>query len=106
MLDVEPQHLATLRAILHRLVPDATVLAYGSRVSGTARPASDLDMTIIGDAPLSLVKRAELRQAFEESDLPFRVDFHDWHTTDEAFRRIIRRQYVCIQGREEDLREP
>ena len=38
-----------------------------------------------------------LREAFEESDLPFRVDVVDYRTVSEAFRAIIDQSYEVIQ---------
>ena len=38
-----------------------------------------------------------LKEAFEESRLPFRVDVLDWHTISESFRKVIKAQYKVIQ---------
>ena len=40
---------------------------------------------------------ARLKAAFEESDLPFRVDLLDWHAIPEHFRATITRRYEVIQ---------
>lgn len=39
----------------------------------------------------------ELREAFTESALPFKVDVVDWAETGESFRDVIRRRHVVIQ---------
>jgi type I restriction enzyme S subunit len=39
-----------------------------------ARPWSDLDLLLVRQQPLSLAERATLRDRFEHSELPFRVD--------------------------------
>jgi predicted nucleotidyltransferase len=39
-----------------------------------ARPFSDLDLLVHEPASLTLAQRAALRDAFEASELPFRVD--------------------------------
>jgi len=88
-LDLEPRELATVRAILARHVPNCTVCAFGSRVRGTARRTSDLDLAIMTERPLDAGRMADLREAFSESDLPFLVDLVDWAATGEGFRRII-----------------
>ena len=41
--------------------------------------------------------RAELEDAFSESDLPWRVDIVDWATTGTTFRAIIIRDKVVVQ---------
>ena len=54
-------------------LPDTKIWAYGSQVKGTARPASDLDLVAFASAgQKEAVSR--LREAFDESCLPFRVD--------------------------------
>ena len=40
-----------------------------------------------------------LREAFEESDLPFRVDIVDYNTVSEAFRAIIEEKYEIVQDK-------
>jgi predicted nucleotidyltransferase len=47
---------------------------FGSRATGRARPYSDLDILISSAAPLDWRARADLQDAFEASNLPFRVD--------------------------------
>jgi hypothetical protein len=41
---------------------------------------------------------AMLREAFEESDLPWRVDMVDWHSIDDRFRRAITPQMLPLLG--------
>ncbi|HEV2551166.1 MAG TPA: hypothetical protein VGU20_27905 [Stellaceae bacterium] len=45
---------------------------------------------------LSLDETAVLRDAFTESDLPYKVDFVDWHAVDDRFRRRIAAQRVAL----------
>jgi type I restriction enzyme S subunit len=99
-LDVRPDHLALVRAILAEQVPGRRVLAFGSRVLGKARPVSDLDLAVVGSVPLSFEKLAALRDAFSESNIPYKVDVVDWATTSESFREIIGRQAVVVQEEE------
>jgi predicted nucleotidyltransferase len=96
-IDMRPEHFAIVRDILCRCVPDREVWAFGSRARGTAKPYSDLDLAIIGEAPLPLDVSAILAEALCESDLPYKVDIVDWAKTDDAFRDIIRRDKVVVQ---------
>lgn len=97
MIDIRPDHLEIVKAILRKHVPDAEVRAFGSRVTSTAKDHSDLDLAIVNDKPLDFRTKALLEEAFEESDLPFRVDVVDWAAVGEEFRRIIARRYECLQ---------
>ena len=96
MLDVAPAHLALVRDILATHVPDATVLVFGSRTDGTARPHSDLDLAIDAGRPLDLGTLAHLEEAFQESDLPFRVDVVDWQRVSGPFRERIRASALAL----------
>lgn len=78
-----------VRDILARHLPGSDVRVFGSRATGTAKPHSDLDLVIMGDAPLPVTKMRILRDAFEDSDLPFQVDLVEWAGTNEEFREII-----------------
>ena len=64
----------TVRAIIDSVLPDAEVWVFGSRATGHARPFSDLDLLLTQPHSLSWLQRADLRDAFEASELPFRVD--------------------------------
>ena len=96
-IDLKPQDWQEVCHILKTHVPDYPVWAFGSRVKGTAKPYSDLDLTIITEHPLSLTKMATLKEAFDESNLSIRVDVVDWATTSESFRKIIEQDKVVIQ---------
>ena len=97
MLTITEQELQIVKSILQQYVPEYPVWAFGSRVKGTAKPYSDLDLAIITDQPLSLATRADLTNAFSESDLPWKVDIVDWATTDKRFREIIRERYEVVE---------
>jgi len=97
-IDVRPEDLEKVLAILDRHVPGREVRAFGSRVAGKAKPFSDLDLAVLGAEPLSASVLADVREAFRESDLPFKVDVVDWASTRESFRRIIEREFVPVRG--------
>ena len=89
MLDIPPEHLATLKTILSYFVPDCEVWVFGSRCNGTARKYSDIDVCICGREKMDWKLLANLKDALMESDLPFRVDVLDYHTMPEQFRENV-----------------
>ena len=89
-IDLNPNHLATVQRILAEQVPDCEVRAYGSRATWTAKDYSDLDLAIVGTGPLDRITLGRLKEAFEESDLPMRVDVP----------RLARHPSEELQGRE------
>lgn len=86
---VADEELRIIREILARVLPQARVMIYGSRARGTHRRYSDLDLALMTERPLDLSVRAELSEAFSESDLPYRVDILDWASTSQSFRDAI-----------------
>jgi len=90
MLLNETQQTTVFR-ILRRYLPQHRVMAFGSRVKGNPKPYSDLDLAIL-DGPLPLSLMATLAHAFEESDLPFKVDLLDFAAADPTFQNLITAQ--------------
>lgn len=97
-LDLQPRHLEIVRKILQNWIPGRTVWAFGSRAKGTAKTYSDLDLAVITDVPLDLNVFGALKEAFSESDLPFKVDVVDWAATKQPFRDIIQRDRLVVQS--------
>jgi predicted nucleotidyltransferase len=94
---IDPDHLRIVLQLLAEQVPELEVWAFGSRVHGHPKPHSDLDLALVSQAPLDLDRLARLSLAFEDSDLPFRVDLVEWSTASPAFRGCIERQHEVIQ---------
>lgn len=97
-IDVKSGDLETVLAILRQYAPGRDVRVFGSRATRTAKPFSDLDLVLMGDVPLSASAMADLREAFSESDLPFKVDIVEWAKTRESFRRVIGEGAVALVG--------
>ena len=97
MIDVNPAQLETVTRILAGHVPDCEVRAFGSRVIGTAKDYSDLDLAVVGECALEPDALRCLKEAFEESELPFRVDVLDWHAIGPAFQKVIEKRYEVVQ---------
>jgi predicted nucleotidyltransferase len=100
MIDLAPDHLEKVRTILRQRVPKCEVRAFGSRVNGTAKDYSDLDLAVVASGKLSNDTLRLLKENFEESDLPFRVDVLDWHDTSPEFQKVIEKQYAVLLGSE------
>lgn len=97
VIDIDPRDLAEVLRILRAQAPDVQVWAFGSRVTHTAKPYSDLDLALISDLPLTLARKAAITDAFATSDLPIRVDVVDWASASDAFRQIIAQNKVVVQ---------
>ncbi|MBF0434417.1 MAG: nucleotidyltransferase domain-containing protein [Magnetococcales bacterium] len=97
LIDIRPDHLQIVRDILKKHVPGLEVWAFGSRVKGTAKRYSDLDLCVISEQPLDYRVSGDLQDDFSESDLPWKVDVVDWATTSISFRKIIEATKVVVQ---------
>ena len=99
-IDITAEQRKTLLTLLNRHLPNTTAWLYGSRAKWTARPQSDLDMVVFA-TPKQSARVSDLREAFEESNLPFRVDLFTWDTVPEEFRRPIEANHVVLVEKEE-----
>jgi type I restriction enzyme S subunit len=97
MIDLRPDQLATVRAILQAEVPECEVWVFGSRAKWTAKDSSDLDLALVASERLPSPKLGRLREAFKDSYLPIKVDVVDIHRVSEEFRKIIEAQKVVLQ---------
>ena len=87
----EQQNL--LLQLLQQFLPNVGVWAFGSRVKGTARPTSDLDLVVFAN-PSQRPQVFALHEALEESNLPFRIDLLIWDEIPANFKTNIQRQYI------------
>ncbi len=101
--DIDAAQRKTVLALLERHLPNTAAWAYGSRAQWTARPQSDLDMVVFA-TPEQNGRVSHLREAFEESNLPFRVDLFVWDAVPEKFRKQIEAEHVVlVDGRKKGL---
>ena len=98
-VDLSPPDLAIVERILAEHVPACEVRAFGSRATWNAKDYSDLDLAVVGEGPLSRGALARIKEAFEESRLPMRVDVVDWHSIAVGFREAIESDCVVVQER-------
>jgi predicted nucleotidyltransferase len=94
---IEPHEWEELSAILQKYAPGRTVWVFGSRATGRrVRRFSDLDIAV-GGGELPLDELAMLRDALDESRLPFKVDIADLATLTPGFRAQIEPEMVLVQ---------
>jgi predicted nucleotidyltransferase len=96
MMSVQEKHLDMLKNILNLYVSSCEIRAFGSRVKGTNRKYSDLDLAVVGNGKLDERLFWKLKNALMESRLPFRVDILDYNAVSENFRKVIDSNYEII----------
>jgi len=105
-LAMKPQHQLWVRRILREHVPDREVWVFGSRAGEKPKLYSDLDLVILGDTPVPTRTLIALKDAFEESELPYQVDVVEWASVSEKFRQIIAAQHAVLQEAQTGVRAP
>lgn len=86
MIHLEKRHLQIILDILSKY--PYTFFAFGSRVRGTQKPFSDLDLCVEEDLPE--LTKCYLQAEFDESDLPFKVDIIEWNKISKDFQQMIK----------------
>ena len=78
-IDAPAGALEVVLRALSRHVPNRDIRVMGSRAEGRSKPFSDLDLRALG----------QLRDAFDDSNLPFAVDIIEWASCSDGFRRLV-----------------
>ena len=96
-IDIRPDHLKIVQSILCDLLPQGVkVWVFGSRATWKSKEYSDLDLALEGEEKLDLDILLNIEEAFEESDLPWKVDVLDVHNTSSAFLKAIEQDKVIF----------
>ena len=72
----------------------AKVYLFGSRSRGDARRWSDVDVAVLPLEPLPRNLLGEIREALEESKVPYTVDVVDLSQADASFKEAVEREGV------------
>jgi uncharacterized protein len=85
-----------VRRIVGECLPGAQVQVFGSRATGRCRPTWDLDLLVVQPGVIDWDARARLRDAFDASELPFRVDVVAWSDLAAAYRARVRAEAMPL----------
>ncbi|MCL1991028.1 MAG: nucleotidyltransferase domain-containing protein [Defluviitaleaceae bacterium] len=98
MIHMTELEMKEVLAILKQHFKNGHVLAFGSRFKGTHKKFSDLDLAFVkhDGNHLTISEWGALKEAFEESELSFRVDVIDYWGSSENFRSIIDKSCVKL----------
>ena len=102
-IDITSEERRIVLELLEQYLPNTAAWVYGSRVKWTSQPQSDLDLVVFA-TPEQNGRVGALREAFEESNLPFRVDLFVWDEVPESFRKQIEAEHVVlVEGEGRDV---
>ena len=96
-VDIRPDHLEIVRDILLKHLPAGVkVWVFGSRANCTTKDSSDLDLALGSESKLSHKVLGALKDAFEDSALPYTVDVVDLNRIGDSFRQIVESEKVPL----------
>lgn len=93
-IQLEPKHFIIVNKILKEL--NVLVYEFGSWAKNCAKPISDLDLCLKDNLDKSTV--GKLQDAFEESDLPFKVDIIVWSDISDSFKKHIEKDLIKFEN--------
>lgn len=90
-LSIDPAHRLIIETLLTTYLPlNTQVWVFGSRATGTARQFSDLDLLLDWNSkPFPYQIKLQMMEAFDESELPYKVDLVDFNDISESFKQHI-----------------
>ena len=94
-IDITAEERQIILSLLERHLPSTAAWVYGSRANWTSRPQSDLDLVVFA-TPEQRERVGDLREAFDESNLPFRVDLFVWDEVPDSFRQKIEAEHLVL----------
>lgn len=96
MIDLAHENLALLKKLITEYLPKCEIRVFGSRIHGTAKPYSDIDIALKCGSPIDRRTMSRLKEALQESTLPIRVDILDWESISEEFKGVIEEGYEIL----------
>ena len=97
MIKLTDKELEIVMAILRKHIPTFEILVFGSRYNGNTHDHSDLDLAIKGPHKVDILSMADLRDEFQNSHLPFRVDIVDFNSISPEFQEVILKTSVSLK---------
>lgn len=97
---LEDKHLSQLETLLFTPLKEAgfKIWIFGSRARGDHRPYSDIDLLIERSSEVKNFSRliSQLKEAIEESSLPYKVDLVDIKDLAESYKEKVLRERIEI----------
>ena len=84
---IKEKYLKKIRTIIEEFVgPNAEVLIFGSSLESDH--FNDIDIGVV-DPKMELSVLGQIKEAFEESDIPYKIDVVDFNKVDEDFKKVV-----------------
>lgn len=95
MINLEDKYIDFIKKTISKYLGSFEVYLYGSRVKGTSKKYSDVDIPLLSDELTEDIK-SKINIDFENSTFPFKVDIIDLKTISDDFKILIKNTLVKI----------
>ena len=96
-MHLESQHQVMIEQMLHEFISEARVWCFGSRDHGRGlKRLPDLDLVVWDEEDMH-AQLGKLRDTFEASDLPIKVDLSEWNQFPDWLKQDIQKEHVVLQ---------
>ena len=72
------------------------VFIFGSRAIGKARKFSDIDIGIKSEKEINTLLLSDIKEAFEESNIPYTVDVVDFSQVSDKFNEVAKQKIINL----------
>ncbi len=91
---VTEQQKIKIIALIHAIIPNATIILFGSQARGTQVIESDIDLAVDAKRRLELSELGEVMGVLEGTNLPYSIDIVDLHAASPAIRVSIEKKGI------------
>lgn len=90
-IDLDVKYIKLLINIINKQLsnPNYKVYIFGSRVTNKAKKYSDIDLAFDLNRKITIAEIADLRDCFDNSDLPYYIDIIDLNNIEQDFKASI-----------------
>ena len=85
----------TIIKTIINLLPNAHIYLFGSRATKTNQPESDIDIAIDAQKKINAFTLSKIKEALEESSIPFTIDILDLHSISLEFKKQILKEGIA-----------
>ena len=96
-MHLEPRHLVMIEQMLQDFILEARVWCFGSRVHGRELKRFSVFDLVVRDEEDMQAQLGKLRDAFEASNLPIKLDLSEWNQLPDWLKQDILEEYVVLQ---------
>jgi len=90
--------ISEIKKILFQFLDSQKDMAFifGSRATGSSRKFSDIDIGVKCEKQIDLLLLSDIEEAFEESNIPYKIDVVDFSNVTNTFRDVSMQEIIKL----------